>query len=406
MIEAYGYLLLFAIFGVALPIALVNNGVIMFLEALAWIVIAIILWEVAWLRWTKKLNFRDIPMGNPQVWFFVLGFFFSVIGAGSALVNLSTFGAQTASNSACVTPTSVNVTSLNCTKIQTLVQPPTGGPYSAYGPFGSYLVLLGEIGLPTFLAVVLIIYLYVRYVKPRKELEGNPNAQPEETEEKDTDLSKVDLSKSQPVVIASASVKDVSLPAPFQIPGATKDEIREIGIGAAIIGIAFAVFTGVLWYYFKSTTVDQINFAMPLIVQLDSFLTGGWVIGFFYYWGSWEKALRASKKARRALRGHPKDAIQFKDADRAKLYLHILAKEKELTPTSKLFIELIGGVLMFIVSAISAVFAVLTYALLPVQLALNFMVGGVLLMAFSWVVLRYVTQRLRDLTDAALELGD
>src|SRR2546425_5212600 len=103
-----------------------------------------------------------------------------------------------------------------------------------------------------------------------------------------------------PEVIGRASVKDISLPRPPSIPyGATKSELLGVAIGIVIVVIAFAIIVAVLTLFFNSTTVVQINASMPLVVQLDSFLTGGWVVGFFYYWGSWEKALRASKNARR-----------------------------------------------------------------------------------------------------------
>src|SRR3989442_5152129 len=167
VIEVYGYLMLFAIFGVALPFSLLINNAIGFWEAFAWLIVAIVLWEIAWLRFAKKQELRRLPLGNPQAWFFVLGFFFSIIGAGSALINLSTFGAQTISNSSCIIPANVNVTSLNCTKIQTIAQAPTGGPYSFYGPYGAYFVLLGEIGLPTFLITALMFYLWIRFVQTK-----------------------------------------------------------------------------------------------------------------------------------------------------------------------------------------------------------------------------------------------
>ncbi len=158
VIEAFGLIILFAIFGVALPFALVINTVISFWEAIAWIVVAIAIWEFSWLKWTKRQKLTNLSLGKVEVWFLVLGLFFSIITSGGALVNLSMFGAQTVSNSTCVTPANVNVTSLNCTKIQTIAQAPTGGPYSIYGSYGAILLLFGVIGIPLFLVVAVIFY--------------------------------------------------------------------------------------------------------------------------------------------------------------------------------------------------------------------------------------------------------
>jgi hypothetical protein len=59
-------------------------------------------------------------------------------------------------------------------------------------------------------------------------------------------------------------VKDVSLPTPLTIPSA-KDEIRGIAIGVVLLCAIFASFTGGVWYLFKTTTVDQVNIAMPIV---------------------------------------------------------------------------------------------------------------------------------------------
>lgn len=174
VIEAFGYLVLFGVFGVAVPITLLTNKVINFWETVSWFVIAIIVWEIFWLKWTKKRaqNIKNLPLARLEAWVFVLGFFFSIIGAGSALVNLSTFGAQTISNSTCIQPSNVNVTSLNCTKIQTLIQAPGGGAYAFYGPIGASMVLIGEIGLPVFLATALILYLWIQLMRTTRSREA------------------------------------------------------------------------------------------------------------------------------------------------------------------------------------------------------------------------------------------
>lgn len=186
--------------------------------------------------------------------------------------------------------------------------------------------------------------------------------------------------------------------------GVTRRERWAVAIGVSSLFLTFALFTVGVNDFIKSLTVEQVNIAMPLVVQLDSFLTGGWVIGFFYYWRGWEKALRESKRTRKDLLNPSRtrlNPLEIKDLHQA-----MRRREKELAPTSKIYIELVLGVVMFIISAIAAVFAVLTYTLIMVELSLEFLVGGALVMTFSWVVLRYITQRLRELTDIVWEFSE
>jgi hypothetical protein len=207
--------------------------------------------------------------------------------------------------------------------------------------------------------------------------------------------------------MASASVPDPSVRRPLKVrSGATKGEKRAVAIGVGVAVISFGLFTAAVNQYITTLAVAQVNIAMPLIIQLDSFLTGGWLVGFFYFWGDLEKAITGSKQARLGLRS--KDPTrQFDTAERAMLHQTMQRQEKELTPTFGLFAEIVLGAVMFIISAITAVFAVLVYALIFVQLALEFMVGAVLVMIVTWIALRYITQRLRELTDTAIsEFGD
>lgn len=204
------------------------------------------------------------------------------------------------------------------------------------------------------------------------------------------------------IFMSSAGIPDPSVPKPMKIrSGATPGEIRAVAIGIVVALLLFTVYTIGVSIFIRTLTIEQVNIAAQMIVQLDSFLTAGWIVGFFYYWGNWEEALRASKRARKDLRS--KTFMKaFDTAEHATLHQAMLAQEKEMAPTAKLFIEIVLGVVMFILSGIAAVNAVLTYTLLSVQLALEFMVGGVLVMIISWVLLRYITQKLRELTDLVL----
>src|SRR5437899_2598287 len=102
--------------------------------------------------------------------------------------------------------------------------------------------------------------------------------------------------------MCSVSVPDSSVPRRpdffFPAGSLTRNEKRWLAAFVAfmiIIGILYSV--GVNTFITKLNP-EQINTATPMIVQLDSFLTGGWVIGFFHYWSNWEKAWRESKHTR------------------------------------------------------------------------------------------------------------
>jgi hypothetical protein len=219
-----------------------------------------------------------------------------------------------------------------------------------------------------------------------------------------TDLEAHLPTHGKPEVIARASVRDPIFPEVTKPEPALSTEARNLTIGV-ISGLAllFVYVLGIITYI-TNLSVEQFHQSSQLVVQLDSFLTGGWVIGFFYYWGAWEKALRKSKRARVALRRKPKDAIQFKSTERVKFYYRMFSRERNLTPDTKLFFGLVLGVVLFILSGVAAVFSVLTYAVIAVQLELTLMMGGVFIMVLSWVFLRYVTYKLRAQTDEALEL--
>src|SRR2546425_11924229 len=79
---------------------------------------------------------------------------------------------------------------------------------------------------------------------------------------------------------------------------ATRRETIAVVVGLLVAMVVLGVYTGVSSLLENSLTPTTINLGSQLIVQLDSFLTAGWVVAFFYYWSGWEKALRESKRAR------------------------------------------------------------------------------------------------------------
>jgi len=205
--------------------------------------------------------------------------------------------------------------------------------------------------------------------------------------------------------MASASVPDPSIGKPLRIGrGMNKGEKRDLAVGGV-----FAV-TIILFYaigvntYINNLTHEQFNVASPLIIQLDSFLTAGWIVGFFYYWGNWEKAFRKFQSARKALKSN-EPSRQYNTPLQALFDQAMAAKQNEMAPTSKIFIAVVLGVVSFIISGLAAVFAVLTYAVWNIQWSLDMLAGGVDIMVLSWVFLRSTTQKVKDFTDVALELS-
>src|SRR5207245_1093622 len=96
-----------------------------------------------------------LPLGNRETWFFTVSAFFGIIGVGVSLITLSSFGAST--NSTCVSPTTVNVTSPNCVRI---VNQSSGGNYSNWGAPGAFLTLLGVVGLGAFGLLAGVFYIF------------------------------------------------------------------------------------------------------------------------------------------------------------------------------------------------------------------------------------------------------
>ena len=166
-IESLAMLALIGIVGVSLPFALAINGILPLWVALLWSIVVIVVGVSVWSRYMNRFKERDLPPGEREAWFFTVSIFFGMIAVGISLVTLSSFGAQTVSSSHCIQPANVNVTSANCKMIETLQQAPSGGIYSDWGPRGAFLVILGVVGLPSFLALAALYYVqYGR--KPKK----------------------------------------------------------------------------------------------------------------------------------------------------------------------------------------------------------------------------------------------
>ncbi len=146
---------------VALPFALVLNGLLDVLVAAAIALIIGAAGILGWTKWHSNLRLQKMPLGERQDWYFVIGFFVTIIVAGTSLLALATYGAQTVSTTQCITPR-VNITSPNCEATITTSKAPSveySSLYWSYGAIGAIVVVLGAVGLPSFLILAGIFYL-------------------------------------------------------------------------------------------------------------------------------------------------------------------------------------------------------------------------------------------------------
>ena|SRR2546426_1618282 len=156
-VTGFAYAVFFAVVGVSLPLALAINGILPLLDALLWCAFGLIAW--LYVSRSHSKNLKNLPLGSAETWFFTITFFFGIIALGVGLLSLSTFGAQTISTSRCISPVNTNVSSPNCIKIESVSQAPSGGLYSGWGNAGAFTVILGAVGLPSFLIMAIVNYI-------------------------------------------------------------------------------------------------------------------------------------------------------------------------------------------------------------------------------------------------------
>jgi hypothetical protein len=203
--------------------------------------------------------------------------------------------------------------------------------------------------------------------------------------------------------VGSASVRDPSLPKRYSASRPLRRQV--IALVVAMLAGLYSLAAYSLWSLTVVTSLpsDRINVGSQMIVQLDSFLTAGWVVAFFYYWDGWEKAFRASRIARSKLRLPNDPARQFQNASDVMLHDSMVRRENELKPTPSLFAIAISSVLAFIVSAVAAVDAVFTENGTFVYVSLVLLLGAAELMFATWYVMWRFSQRLRDQSEIAIE---
>ncbi len=158
------YLILLGLLGVSLPFALALNGFPLPL-ALLWTVVVVSGGAVYW--WQVVRNYRNLPLGSRDSWFFTAGVLIALFAIGTGLITLSSFGAEIVTHSYCAEPKNVNVTSLNCKQIETVADASSNGPYVGWGIVGVFLILIGILAIPTFMGLALMFFV-LSGRKPRK----------------------------------------------------------------------------------------------------------------------------------------------------------------------------------------------------------------------------------------------
>jgi hypothetical protein len=108
---------------------------------------------------------QGLPKGKSEDWILLVTVLAAAFATGAALQNVSTIGSEMISRSSCVSPTSVNVTSTNCTQIQTITQ--AQGPFLYMGQIGVCTVTLGALGALIFGAIYAVIRLMPLPNEPR-----------------------------------------------------------------------------------------------------------------------------------------------------------------------------------------------------------------------------------------------
>lgn len=120
-----------------------------------------------------------------------------------------------------------------------------------------------------------------------------------------------------------------------------------------------------------------------LIVQLDSFLTAGYVVSFFYYWGTLSKELSHAERFLHREEKSARTEEEFVDARQLQLKVEMLPFD--------VLVYVLFVVGSFTFSGIMAVSATLTGGASHVTWALAAVVYGVGQMFFSWFSLHLTT---------------
>lgn len=114
-----------------------------------------------------------------------------------------------------------------------------------------------------------------------------------------------------------------------------------------------------------------------MVLQFDSFLAGGWIVGFFFFWGNFGKEVRELRRL-----SYRSKARSAKDLNE---YLKVESWEDNAPKIGTLvFALLIFGIADFVASGILAVVSVLSSNGALVVASLGALVLGTWVMLESW----------------------
>ena len=126
-----------------------------------------------------------------------------------------------------------------------------------------------------------------------------------------------------------------------------------------------------------SSTADKITQASQMILQFDSFLAGGWIVGFFFFWGNFGKEVRELRRL-----SYRSKARTTKDLGE---YFKVESWEEDaLSIGTPVFALLIFGIANIIASGILAVVSVLSSNGVLLVASLGALVLGTWVMLESW----------------------
>ena len=102
----------------------------------------------------------------------------------------------------------------------------------------------------------------------------------------------------------------------------------------------------------SGSTSEQITQASQMVLQFDSFLAGGWIVGFFFFWGNFGKDLRELRRL-----GYVTEAHSSKELAE---YFKEESWEQNMRISTGVFAILALGIVNFVASGFCAVGAVLS----------------------------------------------
>ncbi len=160
-----------------------------------------------------------------------------------------------------------------------------------------------------------------------------------------------------------------------------------------IVGATFSFIATILAgeILFRGVPAERLVPASQMIVQFDSFLTGGAVIAFSFFWGSLVREFRAERNLlnewKDRLKGH-EEAISQAEAMESKVRL-----------TEGFLLAGIGGIVSFALSALLAIGAVITGNVWFLVFSLVTLAIGVGTMFWSWFEFHKISETISDLVE-------